>query len=135
MGRGRSYPALKFYNLQKLMPLKTPPQAWLLGSLPARDLPTYRSYYHQGRSELWCLQSIIIPSWLPGGSVVKNLACQARDAGSIPGLGPSIGEGNGNSLQYSCLGNSWTEEPGRLQSMGLQRISTTIAPKQQHNSF
>ena len=28
------------------------------------------------------------------------------------------GEGNGTPLQYSCLENPWTEEPGRLQSMG-----------------
>ena len=28
------------------------------------------------------------------------------------------GEGNGNPLQYSCLENPWTEEPGRLQSWG-----------------
>ena len=28
-------------------------------------------------------------------------------------------EGNGMALQYSCLENPWTEEPGRLQSMGL----------------
>ena len=39
----------------------------------------------------------------PGGSVVS--ACQAGDVGSIPGLGRSPGEGNGNLLQYSCLGN------------------------------
>ena len=30
----------------------------------------------------------------------------------------SFGEGNGTPLQYSCLENPWTEEPGRLQSMG-----------------
>ena len=41
----------------------------------------------------------------PGGSVVKNPPANARDAGSIPGLGKSPGEGNGNPLQYSCLGN------------------------------
>ena len=41
----------------------------------------------------------------PGGSVVKKSTCQAGDAGSIPGLGRSPGEGNGNPLQYSCLGN------------------------------
>ena len=40
-----------------------------------------------------------------GGTVVKNLPANARDAGSIPGLGRSPGEGNGNPLQYSCLGN------------------------------
>ena len=33
-----------------------------------------------------------------------------------------IGEGNGNPLQNSYLENSWTEEPGRLQSMGSQRV-------------
>ena len=44
----------------------------------------------------------------PGGSVVKNLpanAEDARDVGFIPGSGRSPGGGNGNPLQYSCLGN------------------------------
>ena len=41
----------------------------------------------------------------PGGSVVKNLPANARDAGLVPGLGRSPGEGYGNPLQYSCLGN------------------------------
>ena len=40
-----------------------------------------------------------------GGSVVKNPLASAGDTGSIPGLGGSPGEGNGNTLQYSCLGN------------------------------
>ena len=47
------------------------------------------------------------------GSVV-NLPANAWDAGSIPGLGRSPGEGNGNLLLYSCLGNPWTEEPDGL---------------------
>ena len=41
--------------------------------------------------------------------MVKNLPASAediKDAGSIPGLGRFPGEGNGNALQYSCLGNS-----------------------------
>ena len=45
----------------------------------------------------------------PGGSAVKNLpatAGEAGDMGSIPGLGRSSGEENGNLLQYSCLENS-----------------------------
>ena len=40
--------------------------------------------------------------------MVKNSAANAgniRDAGSIPGLGRSLGEGNGNPLRYSCLDN------------------------------
>ena len=36
---------------------------------------------------------------------VKASACNAGDLGSIPGLGRSPGEGNGNPLQYSCLEN------------------------------
>ena len=45
----------------------------------------------------------------PGNTGVESL---------IPGSGISPGEGNGNPLQYSCLGNPWTEEPGGPQSMG-----------------
>ena len=41
----------------------------------------------------------------PCGSGVKNPPANAGEAGSIPGLGRSPGEGNGNRLQYSCLGN------------------------------
>ena len=37
--------------------------------------------------------------------MVKNLPADAGDAGSIPGMGKSPGGGNGNPLQYSCLGN------------------------------
>ena len=33
-----------------------------------------------------------------------------------------FGGGHDNPLQYSCLGNPWTEEPGGLQPMGLQRV-------------
>ena len=65
--------------------------------------------------------------------VVKNLPADVgnvRDSGSIPGLGRSPGVGNGNLLQYSFFFSSnilaweipWTEEPGGLQSMGLQRV-------------
>ena len=42
----------------------------------------------------------------PGGSDGKESACSAGDLGSIPGLGRSPLEGNGNPLQYSCLENS-----------------------------
>ena len=41
----------------------------------------------------------------PGSSIVKNLPAKAGDMDSIPGSGRSPGEGNGNPLQYSCLGN------------------------------
>ena len=41
----------------------------------------------------------------PGGSDGKASAYNAGNLGSIPGLGRSPGEGNGNPFQYSCLGN------------------------------
>ena len=41
----------------------------------------------------------------PDGSVVKTPSANAGDAGSIPESGRSPGEGDGNLLQYSCLGN------------------------------
>ena len=57
--------------------------------------------------------------------MLKNLPANAgdiRDAGSIPGLGRFPGGGHGNPLQYSCLENPWTEEPGGLQSIGLKKF-------------
>ena len=42
---------------------------------------------------------------LPSSSMSYEPACNAEDLGSIPGLGRSPGEGNGNPLQYSCLEN------------------------------
>ena len=61
----------------------------------------------------------------PHSSVGKEFACNAGDVGSIPGLGRSLGEGNGNPLQYSCLENPMDREPGRLQSKGSQESDTT----------
>ena len=75
------------------------------------------------------MQEILpVPSNLTGASLVavgKKSACNARDLGSIPRLGRSPGEGNGNPFQYSCLRTPWTEEPGRLQSMRSQELTLT----------
>ena len=60
--------------------------------------------------------------------MVKNppdKAGDARDAGSVPGLGRSPGGGNGNPLQYSCLENSMGRKPGGLQSWGHKEPDTT----------
>ena len=62
---------------------------------------------------------------LPGGSVVKNPPANigaTGDMGSIPVSGRSPGGGNGNPLQYSPWEVLWTEGPGKLQSMGSQRV-------------
>ena len=57
--------------------------------------------------------------------VVKNLPANAgdtRDMGLIPGSGRSPGEENGNPLQILAWRIPWKEEPGGLQSIGLQRV-------------
>ena len=56
-------------------------------------------------SEQGYLTGIINTLGFPGGPEVKASACNVGDLGSIPGLGRSPGEGNGNPLQYSCLEN------------------------------
>ena len=52
-------------------------------------------------------------------SVGKESACNAGDPGSIPGSGRFPGEGNGNHSSILVWRISWTEEPGRLKSIGL----------------
>ena len=61
----------------------------------------------------------------PGGSV-KNLPANSGDSGLIPGLGRSPGEGNGHPLHIIAQEIPWTEEPGRLLSMGLQKSQACL---------
>ena len=56
--------------------------------------------------------------------VIKNSLANAgdiRDVVSIRGSGRAPGGSHDNLVQYSCLENPWTEEPGRLQSIALQK--------------
>ena len=73
--------------------------------------------------------------WASGGSVVKNLpamqetACNSGDVDSIPESGRSPGEGNGYSLQYSCLENSMDRGPWRATVHGVTRVGPNLATK------
>jgi len=67
----------------------------------------------------------------PGGSIVKDLPAKARDLGSIPGLGRSPGEGNGNPLQYSCLENPMDRGAWQATVYGVTKKSDTMAEQQQ----
>ena len=58
-----------------------------------------------------------------GGSVVKNLPANAGDMGSIPESARSPGKGNGNPLQYSCLGNLMDRGPWRAKVHGTTKES------------
>jgi len=58
--------------------------------------------------------------------MVKNLPANARDTGLIPGSRRSPGEGNGNPLQYACLGN-----PMDRGVWGRKKVRHNLATKQQ----
>ena len=67
-----------------------------------------------------------------GGSVTKNLPANAGNAGCIPGSGRSPGEGNGNLLPYSCLGNPM--DRGASVQFSLSVVSGSLWPRRlQHN--
>ena len=53
--------------------------------------------------------------------VVKNLPASTGDLGLIPGLGRSPGEGNGNPLEYSCLGNAMNREVWQAAVHGVAK--------------
>ena len=61
-------------------------------------------------------------SGFPGGSDGKESACNARDPGSIPGQDDPPEKGIGTHSSILAWRVPWTEEPGGLQSMGLQRV-------------
>ena len=63
----------------------------------------------------------------PDGLVVKNSPANGGDPGSIPGWGRSSGEGNGNSLQYSCLGNPMDREAWRATVPGVAKSQTRLS--------
>ena len=74
-------------------------------------------------------------SGFPGGSVVKNLPCimfiLQANVELIPGPGRSIGEGNVNPLQYSCLGNPMDRGAWRVTVHGITKESDTVTKEQQ----
>ena len=66
-----------------------------------------------------------------GGSVVKNPPTNARDVDLIPGSGRSAGEGNGNPLQYFCLGSHTDREAWWATVHEVaNRSDMTLSPKQ-----
>ena len=77
---------------------------------------------------------LILKIDFPGGSDSKVSAYNAGKPGLIPGLGRSSGEGNGNPLHTLAWKIPRTEEHGKLQSMGSQRVrhdwATTLTQRQ-----
>ena len=69
------------------------------------------------------IQTLLYMGFL-GDSVVKNPPANTGDAGLIPGLGRSPGEGNGNPLQYSCLGNPMDKGVWLITVHGVTKSQT-----------
>ena len=100
---GREDPLKKGLTIHSSILAWRIPRTEKTGELQSMGLPRVRHDRVTNDMEL--------PWWLSG----KESACNAGntgDVGSIPGLGRSPGEGNSNSLQYSCLENP----------TGLQRV-------------
>ena len=69
------------------------------------------------------------PWWLSG----KKSTCQAGDTGLIPGSGRSLGKGNGNPLQYSCLENPMDRGAWLATDHGVSKeLDTTKQQQQQY---
>ena len=83
------------------------------------------------QQEVGSRPAVLFWSWLhttagfPGGSDGKESACNVGDLGLIPGLGRSLGEGNGNPLQYSCLENSMDREIWQASVCGVEESNMT----------
>ena len=106
-------------------------------------LPTYLNPTYASKSSRCCLngdpksyhlESIYYLKASLEAQTLKNLPANAGHPGSVSGWGRSPLEGKGNPLQYSFAWKiPWTEEPGRLQSMGLQRVGHDWAPEHLHS--
>ena len=70
----------------------------------------------------------------PGSSKVQTLPANAGNRGFIPGLARSPRGGHGNTLQYSCLGNSMDGGAWRATVHGVSRVRHNLEMKQQQKS-
>ena len=73
-----------------------------------------------------CVYIQTIVFGFPAGSDGKESACNVGGSGSILGSGRSPGEGNGNQLQYSCLGNSMDRGAWQATVHGIAKELNTI---------
>ena len=98
--------------------------------------------FHTAKSLQQC-PTLCVPGigkWFPGGSDGKASAYNAGDPGSIPGLGRSPGEGNGNPLQYSCQENPMNGGACQVTVHGVAKNRTRLSnftslPPRKSNCF
>ena len=90
------------------------------------------SHQREEKEELLIKDPLMQTLGFPGGSEDKAPACNAGDPGSIPGLGRSPGEGNGNPLQYSCLENPMERGAWRATVHGVAKSRTQLSDFAHH---
>ena len=88
-------------------------------------IPTPKFSYFEGTTTAELLIFNIIQTLIrsfPGGSDGKKSSCNAGDPGSIAGSGISLEKGMATHSSILAWRIQWTEEPGKLQPMGSQRV-------------
>ena len=70
---------------------------------------------------------LVLTKGFPGGSDGKESSCNVGDPSSIPGLGRSPEEGNGNLLQYPCLENSMDRGACQATVLGVTKGQTQLS--------
>ena len=125
---------LKFKHLREELQLASWSQVPISGqTIPNREhgpsISNHYSYRNQGNRALW---GQFPKDWvsLPSGTVVKNLPANVgdtREVGLLSGLGRSLGKGNGNPLQYSCLENPMDRGAWRATVHGVAKSQTWLS--------
>ena len=67
--------------------------------------------------------------WVKNPPAMQETACNTAALGLIPGLGRSPGEGNGNPLQYSCLGNATDRGAWQATVHGVTKVRHDLVSK------
>ena len=80
----------------------------------------------------WFASSLMEPGFTGGSDGKKSASCNARDLGSVTGLGKSAGEGNGNPFQYSCLENPMDRETWQATVHGVTKSWTRVRHTHTH---
>ena len=98
-------------------------------SWPGQDKPRSPEDCFQTQSHLVLNDTIYGTLGFPCSSVGKESACNAGDPGSIPASGRSLGEGNGNPLQYSYLENPMNRGAWQATVHGVARVRHNLVTK------
>ena len=115
-------------SLSKHWELVMDREAWHAAVHGVTKSQTQLSYWTELNPDLHdFLVSLIPVGGFPGGSDSKESANSAKDLGSIPGSGRSPKEGNGNSLQYSCLENPMNGGAWQATVHGVSKSQTQLS--------